>query len=536
MLVVTSLGRDSSAIAALLEGAGIQASILPHIRECCRQLLHSAGALLITEEALTLEEIPDLLDALRAQPSWSEMPVIILTNNGRSQLSGVVDRIAEAAHGVTLLERPIGTTTLLRAVQVALRSRERQYQVRDLLEEQEITRKFLLESQRQLRWSLAREKQLRRSAEESNRLKDEFLATMSHELRNPLNVIVGYSDLLLRDKQVNASPHLLQVSKVLRRNAMAQAVLIRDLLELSRLRSGKLTLNCEPVSLITAINNATETVRAEAARKGISIDIHVPQEPLVIEGDLLRLEQIFWNLLSNSVKFTPFGGRIQVRLSRRGPNAVVIVEDNGEGIAAEFLPPVFEMFRQGDAASNRRHSGMGIGLALVRQLVELHKGSVDAYSEGAGKGTRFVIQFPEQRLPPEIPGTVQDDSTRELIERTVLAVDDHRDTAEMIKSQLEARGATVFTATSGQEALQIARKRDVDIVLSDISMPDMDGFELLRKLRAIPGKEDLPVLALTGLGQPEDRRRALEEGFHAHLTKPLDMNTLSEILQQVSKK
>jgi signal transduction histidine kinase len=297
---------------------------------------------------------------------------------------------------------------------------------------------------------------LRYSAEEANRLKDEFLATISHELRNPLSVIVGYSDLLLRDEQVKASPHLAHLSTVLRRNAMAQAHLIRDLLELSRLRSGKLTLNCEPVSIITAIDNAIDTVRADAARKRTSIDIHRPEQPLVIKGDLLRLEQIFWNLLSNSIKFTPPGGRVQVRLSRRSSSAVVVVEDNGEGIDPEFLPHVFEMFRQGNAASNRRHPGLGIGLALVRQLVELHNGSVHAYSEGAGKGTRFVIEFPEQPFPTEIPVTVQDDSTRDLMKRTVLAVDDHQDTVEMIKKQLEDRGATVLTATTGQAALQIA--------------------------------------------------------------------------------
>ena len=377
---------------------------------------------------------------------------------------------------------------------------------------------------------------MRYSAEEANRLKDEFLATISHELRNPLSVIVGYSDLLLRDEQVKASPHLAHLSTVLRRNAMAQAHLIRDLLELSRLRSGKLTLNCEPVSIITAIDNAIDTVRADAARKRTSIDIHRPEQPLVIKGDLLRLEQIFWNLLSNSIKFTPPGGRVQVRLSRRSSSAVVVVEDNGEGIDPEFLPHVFEMFRQGNAASNRRHPGLGIGLALVRQLVELHNGSVHAYSEGAGKGTRFVIEFPEQPFPTEIPVTVQDDSTRDLMKRTVLAVDDHQDTVEMIKKQLEDRGATVLTATTGQAALQIAEKRDVDIVLSDISMPEMDGFELLQKLRALPGKEDLPVLAVTGLGQPEDKRRALAAGFRGHLTKPLDMNALSEILRRVSEK
>jgi signal transduction histidine kinase len=326
--------------------------------------------------------------------------LIILSSGGVSRLTRLFDLAADAAGGVTLLERPIATDTLLRTINVALRSRRRQYQVRDLIAEQERNRVSLEQSEEKLRLMLAQEKGLRQAADEANRLKDEFLATMSHELRNPLNVILGYSELLLRTAEIKASPHLLRLSEALRRNALAQSYLIRDLLELSRLRSGKLTLNRETVSLMTAINNAFETVRADAQAKDVCIEISAAPEPLFVEGDLLRLEQIVWNLLANAVKFTPAGGKVSVRLDREDEKVVLIVDDTGQGIEASFLPSVFEMFRQGDARASREHTGMGIGLALVQQLVQLHGGSVVAYSEGLGRGTSFTVSLREKTETP----------------------------------------------------------------------------------------------------------------------------------------
>jgi two-component system CheB/CheR fusion protein len=451
-------------------------------------------------------------------------------------MAKLLNLMAEAAGGITLLERPIGKTTLLRTAQVALRSRRRQYEVRELLERQRRTQDTLLESEQQLKLALAREQELRQGAEEANRLKDEFLATMSHELRNPLNVIVGYSELLLRSDEIKASPNLLRMSTALRRNAMAQSHPIRDLLELSRLRSGKLTLNCEIVSVMTAVHNALETVRAEAAAKGIEIHIDAPVEPVFVEGDLLRLEQIVWNLLSNSVKFTPAAGSVTVRFGRQDSDVVLTVEDTGQGIEAAFLPHVFEMFRQGDASSNRTHSGMGIGLALVNQLVRLHHGSIAVFSDGPGKGARFIVRLPERTESGVAFAAVLDSGGTSLAGQSVLVVDDHEDTTDMLRHQLEVRGASVFTATSGDAALKITGTRDLDVVLSDLSMPDMDGFQFLRKLRVLPGKESLPVLAVSGLGQPEDTERARKEGFHAHLTKPFDVNVLVEILQKIARK
>ena len=380
---------------------------------------------------------------------------------------------------------------------------------------------------------LAREQELRRAAEEANRLKDEFLATMSHELRNPLNVILGYSELLLRTDEFRSSSQLARMGEAMRRNALAQSHLIRDLLDLSRLRSGKLTLNTETVSVVTAITNAVETVRADATAKEIDLNIDTPDGALFIEGDLLRVEQIIWNLLTNAVKFTPPGGRVLVRAARDNDDVVLSVADNGQGIDGIFLPHVFEMFRQADASTSRAQSGMGIGLALVRQLVELHGGTVEVKSAGVGLGTCFTVRFPHSEqarlsLAPLVTGNPES-----LDQLDVLVLDDSEDTTAMLRHLLEQSGAAVMTATNGSDALKIASERQFDIVLSDISMPGMDGFEFVRRLRQIPGNKDVPVLALTGFGRPEDIHRAQNEGFFSHLTKPFDLSALSQILQRI---
>jgi len=533
IFVIAPVGGDANAIATLLTEHGFQALVCPDLATSAVEIIN-AGALVLTEEAFESATTTNLLIALEDQPPWSELPVIILTSGGASRMTRLFDLAADAAGGVTLLERPISTETLLRTIDVALRSRLRQYQVRDLIAEQERNRASLEESEEKLRLMLTREQGLRQAADEANRLKDEFLATMSHELRNPLNVILGYSELLLRTEEIKASPHLLRLSEALRRNAVAQSYLIRDLLELSRLRSGKLTLNSETVSLMTAINNAVETVRADAEAKDIAVDIGAPAEPLFVNGDLLRLEQIVWNLLTNAVKFTPDGGKVTVRLERENNQALLIVEDTGQGIEASFLPNVFEMFRQGDARASREHTGMGIGLALVQQLVKLHGGSVVAYSAGLGRGTRFTVSLPEKTEKTKRIALAPAPAGETLDQLTVLAVDDDEDTTALLRYLLEMNGAKVTTANSGSEALGLAREAHFDVVLSDISMPSMDGFEFVRRLRALPGKEDIRVVALTGFGRKEDVEQAENEGFVAHLTKPFDVETLLQFLSRLS--
>ncbi|HEU4933154.1 MAG TPA: ATP-binding protein [Pyrinomonadaceae bacterium] len=416
------------------------------------------------------------------------------------------------------------------------RPSEQELRLMDLLARQTadyLERKQVEEEREQL---LAREHELRQTAEDANRLKDEFLAIMSHELRNPLNVILGYAELLLRADEIKGSDNLHRMADAVKRNAVAQSKLIRDLLDLSRLRSGKLELNREAVSPVQSIENAIETVRMDAESKGIDIEVIAPEDVMFVQADPVRLEQIIWNLLNNSVKFTPRGGRITVRLEEDVDEIVLTVSDNGQGIDTSFLPHIFEIFRQADAGTNRAQAGMGIGLAVVQQLVELHGGIVSADSAGKGKGATFTIRLPRSVNTRIRVAPVVDLGTGSLAGLNVLVVDDSEDTTEMVRNLLEIGGASVCAATSGQEALRIARKKQFDVVLSDISMPEMDGFEFLSRLRKIPGKQDLPAIALTGFGRPEDVQRACNEGFYAHLTKPFDISTLASLLQKMPRR
>ncbi len=400
-------------------------------------------------------------------------------------------------------------------------------QVADYLE-----RKRVEEEREQL---LEREHELRQTAEEANRLKDEFLAIMSHELRNPLNVVLGYAELLLRSEEIKGSPHLRRMADAVKRNAVAQSKLIRDLLDLSRLRSGKLELNRETVSPVVAIDNAIETVRTDADSKNISIEIDAPVEAIFVQADPVRLEQVIWNLLNNAVKFTPDEGRIRVKLRAEPQEVILTVEDNGQGIDESFLPHIFEIFRQAETGINRSQSGMGIGLAVVQQLVELHGGSVTAHSDGTGAGASFTIRLPRSFDHKSITSVSHDLGIDSLEGMNVLVVDDSADTTEMVRHLLEIGGANVTAVTSGAEALRIAGEKQFDAVLSDISMPGMDGFEFLNRLREVPGCQHLPAVALTGFGRPEDVQRAYDQGFFAHLTKPFDIQALACLLQKMPR-
>lgn len=380
---------------------------------------------------------------------------------------------------------------------------------------------------------LEREHQLRQAAEEANRVKDEFLATLSHELRNPLNAILGYSELLLRRCEAEAFRELRPIGEALKRNSLIQSNLIQDLLDLSRLRSGKVELKVEPFDVVGATNNAVQTVRAQATAKDITIDIEAPADGLFARGDVMRFEQVAWNLLNNAVKFTPPGGRITIRLRLEEPDAVFVVEDTGQGIEPGFLPHIFEMFRQADPSTTRAHTGMGIGLALVRQLVELQGGSVSAASAGRGRGARFSVRLraslDEKPVVMAIPRAVQ----RSLDGMRVLVVDDSEDTADMLRRFLESDGAIVATANGGPQALALAREAPWSVILSDISMPEMDGFEFLKRLRVQPGGDTVPVLALTGYGQQKDIERAHAVGFLSHMTKPVDLDKLLQLLRDI---
>ncbi len=381
---------------------------------------------------------------------------------------------------------------------------------------------------------LRREREARAEAESANRLKDEFLATLSHELRNPLNVVIGYSEILRRSDGNQSHSFVVKAAETIRRNALAQAQLVADLLDLSRLQMGKLSLERNPVSLSTVIKEAVETVSDEVKAKGISLTVDVETEILVVDGDSVRLGQIAWNLLNNAVKFSPANGDIKISLSQQDNEARLIVEDSGQGIAPEFLPHVFEMFRQADASSSRRQGGMGIGLALVKQLVGLHDGRVQVYSAGIDQGARFTVWIPLYKAGADGLNFEKVGATGALNSKFILIVDDSSESTEMLSKLLEIEGAFVDSARSGAEAIELALQKRFDLVISDISMPEMDGYQLLRELRQLPEMESVPAIALTGYGRTADVERAHAEGFAEHLTKPIDIDELLQIVKRLT--
>jgi signal transduction histidine kinase len=369
---------------------------------------------------------------------------------------------------------------------------------------------------------------------EAHRMKDIFLATLSHELRTPLTPVLGWVNLL-RSGAASDTQMLSQGLDAIERNARLQARLVDDLLDISRIVSGKLRIEWEPVDLCAVITLATEPVRADASARNINLAVELPSSPLVVQGAPLRLQQVIWNLLSNAVKFTPRSGRVRVRAWREGVEAHVEVTDTGVGIAPEFLPHVFDRFRQADGSTTRQYGGLGLGLAIVRALAELHSGWVVAESEGVGHGARFTFGLPcavgaeEGRAPePELLPESQEESV------PVLVVDDSTETLELLETLFTHRGYEVFGAGSADEAVRRARERRPGLIISDISMPGTDGYALLAELRRMPGLEAVPAIALTGHAMDEDRERALAAGFAVHIPKPVDPDELLRVVRRLT--
>lgn len=378
---------------------------------------------------------------------------------------------------------------------------------------------------------------LYKQAEESSQLKEEFLATVSHELRNPLNAILGWSRMLRAGQIPEAG--MAKALDTIERNARTQTQLIDDLLDVSRIITGKLRMDVRPVDPIVFIEAAVEAVKPAAAAKGIRLHCVMDTGGISVPGDPVRLQQVVWNLLSNAIKFTPRGGRVQVLLQRIDSHIEIIVSDSGQGISAEFLPYVFDRFRQADQRNARKHAGMGLGLAIVKHLVEMHGGSVEAFSAGAEEGATFKVRLPVISIyqpDPEAggihPGARNLLPPAEFSERLdgikVLVVDDEPDTRELLKAGLENCGAEVQLADSSSEALQIMESIVPDVLISDIGMPDEDGYDFIRQVRALPLAKGgaVPAIALTAFARVEDRLKALRSGYQMHVPKPVELAEL----------
>jgi len=381
-------------------------------------------------------------------------------------------------------------------------------------------------------------------AQEANRLKDEFLATLSHELRTPLTSILGWSRLLQMssfDAEARA-----RALGTIERNAQAQTQLIDDLLDTSRIITGKLRLDVRAVDLTSVVAAAAENARPAADAKDIRLQTLLDTDAGPVSGDPDRLQQVVWNLLSNAIKFTPKGGRVQVRLERVDSHVEITVADTGRGIAPEFLPHVFDRFRQADQTTTRRHGGLGLGLAIVRQLVELHGGSVHVESEGEGRGTSFTVSLPLMALRQETPSdAARTHAARdhgelhcppELAGLRVLVVDDEPDTRDVLAAVLTSCGAQVTLAASAAEAFEQVERARPDVLVTDIGMPEEDGYSLLARIRQLPRERGgaIPAAALTAYARAEDRVRALRSGFQMHVPKPVEPAELITVVANLA--
>lgn len=376
-------------------------------------------------------------------------------------------------------------------------------------------------------------------AEEASRAKDEFLATVSHELRTPLTAILGWARLLA-DR--TSDPALAKPVNVIHRNALAQAKIIDDILDVSRVITGKFRLETRPTDLLAIVRDALEVVRPSATAKGVALELEAEVPSVKLVADSQRLQQAIWNLLSNAVKFTDAGGRVLVTVRRTEFAVVISVEDTGAGIDADFLPFVFDRFRQADATTTRRLGGLGLGLAIVRHIIELHGGRVSATSEGLGKGSTFIVVLPLRAVPQEVsepqrpaPKHVESPGGAALSGVKVLVVEDDDDTRDLLASALSERGAEVQSAPSAQSGFDLFRVQRPDVVVSDVGMPGEDGYSFIARLRSLPPEQggDVPALALTAFARDEDQRRALDAGYTLHAGKPLDPDALSSLVARL---
>ena len=504
VLVCAPIGRDTALTIELLERASIACLACRSLLEVCEGLTQGAGAVLLTEEALSDPHLDDLAAALAAQPAWSDVSLLLFAGSQREETALRTLHKLEILRNVTLLDRPIRTSAVISTVQAALRGRRRQYELRDVL--------------------VALHK-ARTDAEEANSLKDEFLATVSHELRTPLNAILGWVSLL---RQARFEPaRVASVLEIIERNAKAQTQIIADVLDISRMVTGRVRLNQVPVSLARVVFDALDSIKPAVAAKGIEIRTDVDEGPIV-QGDPERLQQVVWNVLANACKFTPSGGRIDVSLRNTGPWSTLRVTDTGSGIAPEFLPHVFDRFRQADQSFTRAHGGLGLGLAIVKHLVEMHGGDVHAASEGEGRGATFEIRLPANPAMQHWRGPLETATNDDAIPdvdfagRLILVVDDDEATRELLRTILTERGAKVATVGSAEEAFARFTTEVPAALIADIGMPGEDGLSLIRRIRRRSSGRGgaVPAVALSAYARSEDRQAALDAGFGEFLTKP----------------
>jgi len=511
VLVFMPTGRDASLICSTLESSDITAEACADSNQLKEEIARGAGAVLLTEEALQNGTLEQLVESFNRQPIWSDIPVVLFASSG--QQAGTLLETVGTRFNATIVERPIRITMLVSAVRGVLRARERQYQTRDLLNQ----------------------------LEQADQQKDLFLATLSHELRTPLNSMLGWIKILRGEtgKQVDIKYGL----DVIERNAKAQSELISDILFVSQVITGKVALNTETVDLTSIVQAAIDTVHPSVEAKKIQLKTSFDSAANQIKGDSDRLQQVFLNLLSNAIKFTPENGRIDVKINRSGSNIEVEVSDTGQGIKSEFLPFVFERFRQADNSYTRQVGGLGLGLAIVRHLVEMHGGTVGVESKGENMGATFKITLPvstketeQKAAPPNLSKSFEQSESEAMLKGVrVLLVEDNEDSRDMLKIMFEQHGLDITAVDSAAAALFAVKEIKPDILVSDVGLPGEDGYALISKIRQLSPEQGgtIPAVALTGYASSQDRARALEVGYQEHLSKPVDIDKLLELVEKL---
>ncbi|MFT3883629.1 MAG: ATP-binding protein [Gemmatales bacterium] len=499
VLLLAPTAKDASASADLLQKSGLRCHVCRNLVEICGEFQKGAGLIILPEEAILFGRGKELTTCLNTQPSWSNIPVVVLTAAGSD--SAIKVRAILELGDVTLLKRPLEVVTLVNAVKAALRDRERQYLMRDYLIERKSMEDALLEADRK---------------------KDDFIALLAHELRNPLAPIRnGLQVMRLAGGDVNA---VANARAMMDRQLSHMVRLVDDLLDVSRIRRNKMELRKEQVLLSDALNVAVETSKPIIEAAGHDLQVVLPPGPVFLNADLTRLAQVFSNLLTNSAKYTKPGGRIRLFAERRTGEVTVSVQDNGIGIPSEAISHIFDMFSQVDRTIERSTGGLGIGLALVKGLVEMHGGTVTAESDS--KGSIFTVRLPLKELNPKSNSHTSSDKGHGS--RRVLVVDDNRDGADSLAMMLNLLGDEIRTAHDGIEAIEVAERFRPEVILMDVGMPRLNGLEATRRIREKEWGKAITIIALTGWGQDSDREKSKEAGCNGHLVKPVHLPDLQK--------
>ena len=510
ILVLAPLGRDAAITADLLRRAEIDAEVVDTPADLARRLREPAAAAVLTWESLDATAIRALSGVVNSQPPWSDLPFLVF---GPVDVAATTEAMAlgelSSLGNVSLLERPIRVVTLISAVETALRARRRQYAMRDLL--------------------------LR--VEDGIRQRDQFLAMLGHELRNPLGAVLTAAeviDLATQDDATATADVVARQAAAIRRQGGVLTRLVDDLLDVARVTSGKVPLKKRAVDFADVVRRAVDAAAGRAGQKGVEVRSRIDPASVWVSGDATRLEQVVSNLLTNGIKYTPAGGRVDLTLKTDGEQAVLVLRDTGVGIEPELLPTIFDLFKQADRTLVRAEGGLGIGLTLVRTLVELHGGTVMAHSEGLGRGSTFVVRVPLAAVAAAPrPSAFHMGRTLDGHHPRVFVVEDHEDNRLALVTLLQQIGCVVEYAADGEEGARAIVDSRPDVAIIDIGLPGMDGYAVAQHVREAL-KQDIVLVALTGYGQPRDREMAVQAGFDVHLRKPVDVNQLRALVTGVN--